>query len=69
MLKACFLSLIQASGAQGGLLSGHGERQGLFVFLFAKDVGQHEGGEEAELHSKAELEQLQVDAENPLKHS
>lgn len=69
MLKTCFLSLIQASGAQGGLLSGRGEHQGLFVFLSAKDVRQHEGGEKVELHSEAELEQLQVDAEHPLKHS
>lgn len=36
--------------------------------MFAEDVRQHEGGEEAELHSEAELEQLQVDAERPLKH-
>lgn len=69
MLKACFLSLIQVSGEQGGLLSGRGEHQGLFIFLSAKDVRQHEGGEEAELHSEAELKQLQVDAEHPLKHS
>lgn len=54
-------------GDQGGLLSGHGEDQGLLVGLFAKDVPQHEGGEEAELHSEAELKQLQIDAERPLK--
>lgn len=69
VLKVCFLSLFQACEAQGGLLSGHGEHQGLLVFLFAEDVRQHEGGEEAELHSEAELEQLQVDAEHPFKHS
>lgn len=49
--------------------SGHGEHQWLFVLMLAKDVRQHEGGEEAELHSEAELEQLQVDAEHPLEHS
>lgn len=63
------VSCILASGVQGGIPSGHGEHQRLFVLLLAKDVRQHEGGEEAELHSVAELKKLQVDTEHPLKHS
>lgn len=41
----------------------------LFFVTFAQQVWNHEGGEEAELHSVAELEQLQVHAEHPLKYS
>lgn len=67
VLSVCLLCLGIWSPGQPS--SGHGEHQRLFVLLFAKDVRQHEGGEEAELHSEAELEQLQVDAEHPLKHS
>lgn len=52
----------------GSVLSGHGHHQGLFLSSWAQKVGQHERGEEAELHGVAELEQLQVGRERPLKH-
>lgn len=49
-------------------MSGHGHHQRLFLSSLAQKVGQHERREEAELHGVAELEQLQVDRERPLKH-
>lgn len=52
----------------GGVVSGHGHHQRLFLSSLAQKVGQHERREEAELHGVAELEQLQVDRERPLKH-
>lgn len=52
----------------GGIVSGHGHHQRLLLPSLAQNVGQHERGEEAELHGVAELEQLQVGGERPLKH-
>lgn len=53
----------------GSLPSSHGHHQRLFFLTFAQQIWHHEGGEEVKLHSIGELEQLQVDAEHPLKYS
>lgn len=52
----------------GSAVSGQGHHQGLFLSPLAQKVGQHERREEAELHGVAELKQLQVGSERPLKH-
>lgn len=53
----------------GGLISGHRHHQRLFFISFAQEIREHEGREEAKLHSEGELKQLQVDAQHPLEYS
>lgn len=50
------------------VVSSQGHHQGLLLSSVAHNVGKHERREEAELHRVAELEQLQVGRERPLKH-
>lgn len=53
----------------GGLISGQRQHQRLFFLSSAQQICEHEGREEPKLHHEAELKQLEVDAEHPLKYS
>lgn len=53
----------------GSLISGHRHHQRLYLILFAQQIGEHIGREEEKFHGVAELKQLQVHTQHPLKDS
>lgn len=53
----------------GSLISGHRHNQRLYLILFVQQIREHIGREEEKFHGVAELKQLQVHTQHPLKDS